>query len=46
MPPSEVAARVVDAVRNNHLYIVTHEDTKPGVEARIEGIRACYALHD
>ena len=45
MPPAEVAARVVDAVRNNHLYVVTHEDTKPGVEARIEGIRACYALN-
>lgn len=46
MPPSDVAARVVDAIRNNHLYIVTHEDTREGVEARLEGIRACYALND
>ena len=46
MPPSEVAARVLDAIRNEHLYIVTHEDTKAGVEARIEGIRAGYALND
>ena len=43
MPPSHVAARVLDAVRNNELYIVTHEDTKAGVEARLEGIRAGYA---
>ena len=45
MAPAAVAARVLDAVRNNHLYIVTHEDTKEGVEARLEGIRACYALN-
>ncbi len=45
MPPTEVAELVLDAVRTNQLYIVTHEDTKAGVEARLEGIRAGYALH-
>ncbi len=46
MPPSEVAARVLDSIREGELYIVTHEDTKAGVEARLEGIRAGYALND
>ncbi len=43
MPPEEVAGRVLDAIRENALYIVTHEDTREGVEARLEAMRAAFA---
>ena len=43
MPPEDVAQRVINAVRNNELFIVTHEDTRAGVEARIGEIRAAFA---
>ncbi len=43
MPPEQVAERVLNAVRENELFIVTHEDTRAGAVARLEGIRAAYA---
>lgn len=43
MPPEQVAERVLSAVRENALFIVTHEDTRAGAVARLEGIRAAYA---
>ena len=43
MPPEEVAGRVLDAIRENTLYVVTHEDTREGVEARREAMRAAFA---
>ena len=43
MPPEAVAARVLDAIRANALYVMTHEDTREGVEARLAGMRAAFA---
>ncbi len=43
MPPEDVAARVLDAIRANALYVVTHEDTREGVEARLAEMRAAFA---
>ena len=37
-----VARRVVEAVKNNDLYIVTHPETREAVEARFAGIMAAY----
>lgn len=38
MPPAEVAAAVVDAVRNGRFYITTHEETEQRVRSRFERI--------
>ena len=38
MEPDEVAARTVDAVREGRLWIFTHPETRPAVEARMRGI--------
>ena len=38
MPPSEVAERVYEAVRDRTFYILTHENTKDAVRARLERI--------
>ena len=40
--PEGVAQRVVAAVKNNDLYIVTHPDTRKAVEARFGAILAAY----
>ena len=40
--PEVVAQRVVEAVKNNDLYIVTHPETREAVEARFAGIMAAY----
>ena len=40
--PEGVAQRVVAAVKNNDLYIVTHPDTREAVEARFGAILAAY----
>ncbi len=36
--PEEVAAMVVDAVRNDRFWVITHDDLRPAVEARLQGI--------
>ena len=38
--PAEVAAQVIDAVRNNRFYIITHPDTFAMVETRLRDILA------
>jgi NAD(P)-dependent dehydrogenase (short-subunit alcohol dehydrogenase family) len=42
MPTSAVGARVVEAVRDNDLYVFTHPEYKPMVEARFERILAAF----
>ena len=34
MEPSEVGALILNAVRNNELYVITHGEWRPGAEAR------------
>jgi NAD(P)-dependent dehydrogenase (short-subunit alcohol dehydrogenase family) len=38
LPPSEVASKVFDAIRNEKFYILTHADWKPLVQKRMEDI--------
>jgi NAD(P)-dependent dehydrogenase (short-subunit alcohol dehydrogenase family) len=38
MPPAEVAQLVVDAVRTNRFYILTHPEMTPAIEARMTAI--------
>jgi NAD(P)-dependent dehydrogenase (short-subunit alcohol dehydrogenase family) len=38
MPPSDVAARVVDAIRSEQLYILTHDDFDDAIRTRMEDI--------
>ncbi len=38
LDPDRVGERVLEAVRANELYIFTHPDTRPAVEARFAGI--------
>ena len=40
--PEGVAQRVVEAVKNNDLYIVTHPETREGVEMRFAAILEAY----
>jgi len=40
LPPSEVAAQVVDAVRTNRFYVFTHPDWMPVAERRFQRIVA------
>lgn len=40
--PAAIAARVVEAVKNNDLYIVTHPETREAVEARFAAILGAY----
>ena len=42
MDPGEVAARVIRAVKRNDLYVITHPETRPGVEARFRELLAAY----
>jgi NAD(P)-dependent dehydrogenase (short-subunit alcohol dehydrogenase family) len=42
MKPAEVAARIVDGVRNNRFFIATHTGTRPMVESRHEELMAAY----
>ena len=42
LDPSEVAAQVVDAIRENHLYIFTHPEMRGAVEERFARIRAAF----
>ncbi len=40
--PAEVAARVLDAVRNGEFWIITHDDLFPTVEQRVTGMLAAF----
>ena len=40
--PEEMAARVVEGVKNNDLYIVTHPETREAVEERFAAIMAAF----
>jgi hypothetical protein len=42
MPPSNVAALVLKAVRNNELYIFTHADMRAPLEARVDRFLTAY----
>jgi len=38
LPPAEVAAAVLDAIREERFYILTHEETKTRMRAKLEDI--------
>ncbi len=40
LTPAQVAARVLDAIRNREFWIITHRDLAPTVETRFDGILA------
>ncbi|HWL20492.1 MAG TPA: short-chain dehydrogenase, partial [Bradyrhizobium sp.] len=40
LDPSDVAARVVSAIRNDELYIFTHPNMRDEVDARFAAIQA------
>ncbi|MBN4051716.1 SDR family NAD(P)-dependent oxidoreductase [Parvibaculum lavamentivorans] len=42
LDPDRVGARVLEAVRDNELYIFTHPDMRPAVEARFSDIMAAF----
>ena len=42
MPPSDVAALVLKAVRDNELYIFTHADMRAPLEARVDRFLTAY----
>jgi NAD(P)-dependent dehydrogenase (short-subunit alcohol dehydrogenase family) len=42
MEPAEVAARIVDGIRQNRFFIATHTATRPMVEARHAELMAAY----
>jgi NAD(P)-dependent dehydrogenase (short-subunit alcohol dehydrogenase family) len=42
MEPGAVAALVLDAIRDNELYVFTHPDIRPLLEARVENFLAAY----
>ena len=42
MDPAVVAEKVLAAVKTNRLYVLTHPETKPMVEARFRAILAAY----
>ena len=45
--PEALAARIVRAVRGNELYVLSHPETQPAVEARFAEVLAAYdALRD
>ncbi len=38
LPTEEVAERVIEAIREERFYIITHEETKERVRTRMEDI--------
>ena len=42
MDPYLVGLRVVDAVRDNELYVITHPEMRPGVVSRHERLMAAF----
>ena len=45
IPPSAVAERVIDAVRHNTFYILTHPELTPALQAALRGHRAGAPAH-
>jgi NAD(P)-dependent dehydrogenase (short-subunit alcohol dehydrogenase family) len=46
LPPDEIAAKVLRAIRRNDLYIFTHPETRELVERRFDRVLAAYAAGD
>lgn len=42
MTPAEVAARIIDGIRDNRFFIATHTGTRPMVESRHDELMAAY----
>jgi NAD(P)-dependent dehydrogenase (short-subunit alcohol dehydrogenase family) len=42
--PEELARKLLNAIRGNHLYVVSHPETQPAVEARFQRILDAYDL--
>ena len=42
--PDDLAQKVLNAIRGNHLYVVSHPETQPAVEARFQRILDAYDL--
>jgi hypothetical protein len=42
MDPAMVAARVLEGIRDNELYIFTHPELKAAFEARFNAVLAAY----
>jgi hypothetical protein len=40
LDPAAVAARVLDAIRNNELYVFTHPNMRTGADERFAAIQA------
>ncbi len=40
--PADLAQRILRAIRENHLYVVSHPETQPAVEARFAAILDAY----
>jgi len=40
LDPSEVAARVLDAIRDDELYVFTHPEMRAGIDERFAAIEA------
>jgi hypothetical protein len=40
LDPSEVAERVVEAIREDELYVFTHPETRPAIEQRFVALLA------
>ena len=40
--PEDLAQRLVRCIRENNLYLVSHPETQPSVEARFAGILDAY----
>ena len=43
--PDVVAEMIMEGVRNNELYIMTHSDIRIPIEARLEALRSAYAVN-
>ena len=46
LDPAEVAARTMQGIRDDDLYIFTHPDMRPWLDKRLERIRAAYDKAD
>ncbi|MXX19858.1 MAG: SDR family NAD(P)-dependent oxidoreductase [Dehalococcoidia bacterium] len=44
LEPEDLAQKVLNAIRGNHLYVVSHPETQPAVEARFQRILDAYDL--
>ena len=36
--PDEIAAKVLDAIKNDRFWVITHNDLQPAIEARFAGM--------